>query len=646
MIFTLFIAGIIAGMIQFFIEKGLPIDVGSGEINLTSSDTGTESWLITFLKKHWHFFAHCIVGVAGAFLVPMINEIVSGNLAGLPKRPINDKSFTDTWSYLILLGYGIVFGYSSVRLLRNIATSILGRITKTQNQLNQTIIQQGEAINSVRGEIAQMKYTHQHLVSGYTASADMTKHGRAITQGSYYDAEKDAEDRKDYYKNIGQNNGTELLSALSKLLSETHVNQLGYGSSKQYLYREVDPHEDGLLRSIYSGESFTVEAMLAMDAQVEWLRAERVKSLSASTAEALSEVEMAELERALPYNCEHVVCQSWFGKKNPMVGDLHHLFTCEMGCNSFRNNLPYYDFPDYGFNFTNVIRDKCGKAANDPASNRVFEPEINKGVVARAVLYFIVRYPNEQINGRIYNRADVEMLINWHKQHAITLYERHRNRAIHYIQGNRNPFIDHPEWANKISFEFPVDMKESFSVNVGDEDINECCDDSVAFSERINLATDSACVENPRPWSDWRAGNSITALRNKVNILAPARSKASDGIVGDSAHWNRDSDHNPWLKDDTITYKRGVVTAIDITHDPVGGCDCNKLATSLQKNKDSRIKYVVWNKKIMSSYPHGGNLAWTWRDYSGTNPHTKHIHVSVDCDKVKYDDSRDWDVTV
>ncbi|MCE0446644.1 endonuclease [Streptomyces tricolor] len=37
--------------------------------------------------------------------------------------------------------------------------------------------------------------------------------------------------------------------------------------------------------------------------------------------------------------------QSWFAKREPMRGDLHHLFACEPECNSFRGNIPYTDFP-------------------------------------------------------------------------------------------------------------------------------------------------------------------------------------------------------------------------------------------------------------------------------------------------------------
>ena len=82
------------------------------------------------------------------------------------------------------------------------------------------------------------------------------------------------------------------------------------------------------------------------------------------------EAEFDALEAALPYNCEHVVPQSWFGKHEPMRGDLHHLFTCESGCNSFRGNFPYIDFPDA----EEALREACGHREADG-----FEPAAGQG---------------------------------------------------------------------------------------------------------------------------------------------------------------------------------------------------------------------------------------------------------------------------
>jgi endonuclease I len=44
------------------------------------------------------------------------------------------------------------------------------------------------------------------------------------------------------------------------------------------------------------------------------------------------------------------------------------------------------------------------------------------------------------------------MILDWHEKEAVTKYELHRNAEIFKIQGNRNPLIDHPEWAKNIDF--------------------------------------------------------------------------------------------------------------------------------------------------------------------------------------------------
>jgi len=46
--------------------------------------------------------------------------------------------------------------------------------------------------------------------------------------------------------------------------------------------------------------------------------------------------------------------------------------------------------------------------------------------------------------------GDLCTLLDWHKAYQVTEFEMRRNNRIEQIQGNRNPFIDHPEYANVI----------------------------------------------------------------------------------------------------------------------------------------------------------------------------------------------------
>lgn len=115
--------------------------------------------------------------------------------------------------------------------------------------------------------------------------------------------------------------------------------------------------------------------------------------------------------------------------------------------------------------------------------------------------------------------------------------------------------------------------------------------------------------------------------------MYPGRNKASDGTIGDEAHrlQGNASDHNPWITDSNGL---GVVTALDITHDPENGPDIDKLSDQLVASRDPRIKYVIANGLIAGPY-----TDWQWVENTG---HYDHVHISVNTDN--YDDETEWKI--
>lgn len=107
---------------------------------------------------------------------------------------------------------------------------------------------------------------------------------------------------------------------------------------------------------------------------------------------------------------------------------------------------------------------------------------------------------------------------------------------------------------------------------------------------------------------------SCKAALAEMDRLHPGRSRASDGIMADQQHTSR-SDHF-------------YGNAFDLTHDPGDGVDTYVLADELRKRCkagiEHRVKYIISNRRIASTI--GG---WVWRAYDGTNPHSKHMHVSI-----------------
>ena len=135
----------------------------------------------------------------------------------------------------------------------------------------------------------------------------------------------------------------------------------------------------------------------------------------------------------------------------------------------------------------------------------------------------------------------------------------------------------------------------------------------------------------------WRVAKSLMKLREQVNQRWPTRSKDNDGTIGDEAHASRSSDHNPWVRDGNGS---GVVTALDITHDPRSGCDSYALAEVFRTSRDPRIKYIISNRRICSSDVE----PWQWRPYHGSNPHDHHVHVSVKSEPGQYDSEALWNL--
>lgn len=283
------------------------------------------------------------------------------------------------------------------------------------------------------------------------AALKLNKEKIQQNQQLYYNEKKDNKDIKRYYSSIiNFSNPSQLFAAYHDLVTRSHKRRVPYFISKdQYLYTWVDMQPDGSVKSIYSGERKDPHVLIEEDFETIQKRYEQFQKLLEKTKHLSNDLDkrMTTIESALKFNTEHIVPQSWYGGREPMKGDLHHLFVCQPECNTARSNFPYADFSFYKPECPNEqIQNHCGVAM----AGR-FEPEDGKGAVARAMMYFILRYPRA-IKKAFFKQVNMNLLIQWHHQFHVTLYEKHRNRAIYRIQGNRNPFIDFPELAERIKF--------------------------------------------------------------------------------------------------------------------------------------------------------------------------------------------------
>jgi endonuclease I len=161
------------------------------------------------------------------------------------------------------------------------------------------------------------------------------------------------------------------------------------------------------------------------------------------------------------YNREHIVPQSSFSSAFPMQSDIHHVIPTDGRVNNFRGSLPFGNVASP--NFTSLNGSQRGSSAMSGYSGLVFEPiDEFKGDIARALLYFAVRYEDtvnaytsfDMFNGtndEVFFPWAIEVLLDWHNNiDPVDQRERDRNEAAYLFQNNANPFVDHPEYASMI----------------------------------------------------------------------------------------------------------------------------------------------------------------------------------------------------
>jgi endonuclease I len=170
------------------------------------------------------------------------------------------------------------------------------------------------------------------------------------------------------------------------------------------------------------------------------------------------------------YNREHSVPQSWFGASaaSGSIGpesDYFHVFPTDKVVNANRGNFIYGTVS--APTITSANGGKLGPNTFTGLSGTAFEPiDAFKGDLARGFLYFVTRYQSNMVgwealstegdkafDGTTWPSVEpsyLQLMIQWHNLDPVSQKEVDRNNAGYTFQGNRNPFIDHPEYVGAI----------------------------------------------------------------------------------------------------------------------------------------------------------------------------------------------------
>lgn len=225
------------------------------------------------------------------------------------------------------------------------------------------------------------------------------------------------------YDKLSELSSTALLNSLRTLMKTTHKKQTSYDNCRDYADETDCENGNTTIVTLYTSYKSS----------------------------------QSEYDGGNGWNREHVWPKSLGGFSTSGAGaDLHHIRPSENKTNSDRGNLKYGNVsgtPNSKGNLSGLVGGTKGS---------YYEPLDNvKGDVARICLYVYVRYGGElsKCNSITNVFQSVDVLLEWCELDPVDTWEMGRNEVVEKIQGNRNVFIDYPEFAWLIfGREVPSDM--------------------------------------------------------------------------------------------------------------------------------------------------------------------------------------------
>ncbi len=227
-------------------------------------------------------------------------------------------------------------------------------------------------------------------------------------------------------------------------------------------------------------------------------------------------------------NREHSFPKSWFGgEEYPMYTDLTMIIPTDGFVNQRRSNHPYgvcaggTTYVNEELNVT--MKGKLGKSTYNGYAETVFEPDDEyKGDFARIYFYMVTCYKSkiqswpgcDQLDYvtnhyKAFSNWSMQMLMEWHRADPVSQKEIDRNNAVYLHQGNRNPYVDHPELAEHI---WGTKQSTAWTGHGSDDDLVK--------KDPVMLEVDKERITDTSFCANWTDGGDVSSYTLQVNRIA------------------------------------------------------------------------------------------------------------------------------
>ncbi|MDR4952539.1 endonuclease [Chryseobacterium sp. ES2] len=327
-----------------------------------------------------------------------------------------------------------------------------------------------------------------------------------------------------YYNSANGLSGAALKTELSSIISNGHLDRGYSGLWTAYKTTDIDKdyENDGTILDIYS------EKPAGSDPYTYTPGSDQCGTYSTE---------------GNCYNREHIVPQSLFNQASPMVADIHFIRATDGKVNGMRSNYPFGKVGST--TFTSLNGSKLGTSASSGYSGTVFEPiDEFKGDVARMIFYFVTRYQSKLStfsSGNMLGSStfpglqtwELNVLLAWHNQDPVSQAEIKRNNASYTFQGNRNPFIDNPNYVNLIwGSQQPSGDTQAPTAATG---LNVSGTTSSSISLAWNASTDNVGVTAYNVYMNGSLQTTTSSTSTTISGLTPSTTYSFYVVAKDAA---------------------------------------------------------------------------------------------------------------
>ncbi len=364
-----------------------------------------------------------------------------------------------------------------------------------------------------------------------------------------------------YYSSTFDKSEEDLKSALKSRLTSGY-NSLSYNNARDNMYATID-NTGGDVECVYTGRVATFNTRPGANSN--------------------------------NFNCEHTFPQGMFSQNLPMKSDIHHLFPTDVTANSQRGNLK----------FGVVSGNGSWSQGGSKKGGSSFEPrDVQKGATARAMMYFVTRYQDYSN----FFAGQQAILRTWHEDYAPQAAEIQRNQAIFNVQNNRNPYVDYPQFIERIQdLVGNSEAPENYDLWISET--------SVDFGAAVNDLEHTIVLFNkgnqPVEVSNFAFSNSSFFFSTTVGTETIAPGEALELVITTDAGL-------PFGSQETLTFDTDIPSGTEQTIDLLGGW----FPVSVKENVSEGLKV----------YP---NPAQTTLQFNADNKRVPSVIRSIDGKKVK-----------